>query len=241
MTEAQPVMRRQVVKYNFYKLHPTIHREASAIYAQWRQEFARVIDKFSDRIEVRTYSLVGLRADADFLLWLIGWRLEDMQDFAAAINATEIGKYLRTAYSYLSLSRPSPYVDNHVHSGQEGRSKALRPQSPDHPYLVVYPFVKTADWYQLPLDSRQGMMNQHFAIGHKYPGVRNNTTYSFGIDDQEHMVSFDVSNIDEFLDLLMELREAEARPYTERDTPIFTCIARGIDEILKSLGLTGRE
>lgn len=236
MAEAQPTMRRQVVKYNFYQVEPAWRRLPDAERDGHRRELTALVGEFSDRIEVRTYSLVGLRADTDFLLWLIGWKMEDMQDFAEAVNATGLGKYLRTAYSYLSLSRPSPYVDSHVHADQEGRAKALRPQSPDHPYLVVYPFVKVAEWYQLPLERRQEMMNQHFAIGHKYPSVRNNTTYSFGIDDQEHVVAFDVSNIDEFLDLLMELREAEARPYTERDTPIFTCIARGLDDILRGIG-----
>ena len=236
MAGTQGVMRRQVVKYNFYQVDPVWRRLPEAERGAHRREFAALVGEFSDRIEVRTYSLVGLRADADFLLWMLGWTLDGMQEFASAVNATGLGKYLRTAYSYLSLTRPSPYVDDHVHAGQEGRAKAVRPQSPDHPYLVVYPFVKTAQWYQLPLERRQEMMNEHFAIGHKYPGVRNNTTYSFGIDDQEHVVAFDVSNIDEFLDLLMELREAEARPYTERDTPIFTCIARGLDHVLKGIG-----
>ena len=236
MAEAQGVMRRQVVKYNFYQVDPAWRRLPDAERDDHRREFAAMVGEFSDRIEVRTYSLVGMRGDTDFLLWLLGWTLDDVQDFAGAVNSTGLGKYLRTAHSFLSLTRPSPYVDSHVHVGQEGRAKAVRPQSPDHPYLVVYPFVKTADWYQLPLEQRQEMMNQHFAIGHKYPGVRNNTTYSFGIDDQEHVVAFDVSNIDEFLDLLMELRESAARPYTERDTPIFTCIARGLDDILRGIG-----
>jgi chlorite dismutase len=34
----------------------------------------------------------------------------------------------------------------------------------------------------------------------------------------------------------MKLREAEQRPYTERDTPIFSCIAKPLDEVLESLG-----
>jgi chlorite dismutase len=34
----------------------------------------------------------------------------------------------------------------------------------------------------------------------------------------------------------MELREAEQRKYTERDTPIFTCAQKPVKEILDSLG-----
>ena len=34
----------------------------------------------------------------------------------------------------------------------------------------------------------------------------------------------------------MEMRESAARPYTERDTPIFTCISGELRGILDSLG-----
>ena len=110
----------------------------------------------------------------------------------------------------------------------------LRPE--DHPYLVVYPFVKTHGWYQLPQEERQRMMGQHFTIGHKYPGVHINTAYSFGLDDQDHVVSFNVTDLGEFMELVMEMRESAARPYTERDTPIFTCRKGELSEVLESIG-----
>ena len=80
------------------------------------------------------------------------------------------------------------------------------------------------------------MMNDHFKVGHKYPSVKINTTYSFGLDDQEHVVVFEATDLGDFLDLVMELRESAARPYTLRDTPIFTCLAAPIAEVLDSLG-----
>ena len=66
-----------------------------------------------------------------------------------------------------------------------------------------------------------------------------NTTYSFGIDDQEFVVAFETDYVGDFLDLMMTLRETEASRYTERVTPIFTCSAMGVREALDSLGLTG--
>ena len=35
------------------------------------------------------------------------------------------------------------------------------------------------------------MMDEHITIGHKYPSVKLNTTYSFGLDDQEFVVAFE--------------------------------------------------
>ncbi|GAC1462735.1 MAG: hypothetical protein PVSMB5_01310 [Ktedonobacteraceae bacterium] len=63
-----------------------------------------------------------------------------------------------------------------------------------------------------------------------------NTTYSFGLDDQEFVVAFETDIISDFLDLVQELRETEASQYTLRDTPMYTCVAQPIDEILDSIG-----
>jgi len=62
-----------------------------------------------------------------------------------------------------------------------------------------------------------------------------NTTYSFGLDDQEFVVSFETDEPADFLDLVMELREAKTSQYTLRDTPIFSCIAMGLREALDML------
>ena len=80
------------------------------------------------------------------------------------------------------------------------------------------------------------MMGEHIRVGLKYPSVSLNTTYSFGIDDQEFVVAFETDLIADFLDLVQELRETEASMYTLRDTPMYTCIAQPLDEILEAIG-----
>ena len=137
-------------------------------------------------------------------------------------------------HSYLAMTRRSPYVDTHQHEGQEGASSTTRIIG--RKYLFIYPFVKTHDWYQLSLEERQRMMSQHFTIGHKYPDVKISTAYSFGLDDQEFVLGFETDDPSDFLDLVMDLRGVEGSLYTLRDTPIFTCIHRSIDDTLDSLG-----
>ena len=106
----------------------------------------------------------------------------------------------------------------------------------NRPYLFVYPFVKTHEWYQLPMQERQRMMEEHFEVGHKYPEVKVHTSYSFGLDDQEFVLGFETDNPGRFLDLVMELRHAEQRPYTQVDTPIFTCLLKTALETVADLG-----
>src|SRR3970282_520409 len=105
-----------------------------------------------------------------------------------------------------------------------------------HHSLFVSPFVKTREWYRLTESTRQGIMKEHIALGHKFPRVKLNTTYSFGLDDQEFVLAFESDYPEDFLDLVMALRETEASRYTLRDTPIFTCVPRPLDEGLNLLG-----
>jgi nitrite reductase/ring-hydroxylating ferredoxin subunit len=78
-------------------------------------------------------------------------------------------------------------------------------------------------------------------VGRRYPSVKLNTTYSFGLDDQEFVVSFETDEPADFLDLVMELREARSSMYTLRDTPVFSCLAMPLRETLDSLAAPGDE
>jgi chlorite dismutase len=73
-------------------------------------------------------------------------------------------------------------------------------------------------------------------MGHRYPGVKINTTYSYGLDDQEFVVAFESDSVSDFLDLVQEMRVSEASTHTVRDVPSFTCVATPIGEALAALG-----
>ena len=224
---------QQFVKYTFYRVDPQWRRLPEQERLAGKRQFASVLDELQPGLIVRTYSLMGMRADAEMMVWCVSPTLEALQDLTTHLARTHLGAYLQTTHSFLAMTRRSTYVDRHGHGGSEGRT-SLRPM--DKPYLFVYPFVKTHAWYQLSLEERQRMMEEHFRVGHKYPGVKIHTAYSYGLDDQEFVLGFETESPAEFLELVMELRSAEQRPYTERDVPIFTCVLRPVEEVLNSLG-----
>jgi chlorite dismutase len=226
----------QFVQYVFYKLDPAWRLLPAAEQEEGKREFLQTVEGFADRITIRSYSLIGMRAEVDFLLWNISAELDSFQQLSTAILNTAFGRYLRLAYSYLAVTKRSIYTRNHQHEGQEGNRLTLHPRGAK--YFFVYPFVKTRPWYRLSLEERQTMMNEHIRIGHTYPSVTLNTTYSFGMDDQEFVVAFETDEPRDFVDLVMELRESEGSLYTLRDTPIFTCIAMPLAEVLETLGGT---
>ena len=224
--------RRDFVKYTFYKVQPEWRRLPAAERAAGKDEFAAVAAEYADRLALNTYSLVGARGDADFMLWGVSPELEAVNELAAQLNRTRLAGYLETPYSYLGMTRRSPYIDDHRHEGQDGTGHAASMRIVGRRYLFMYPFWKTHDWYQLPQEKRQELMNEHFVIGHQYPQVKISTAYSFGLDDPEFILGFETDDPGGFLDLVMALRESKARPYTLRDTPIFSCLNRPLQECL---------
>ena len=192
-----------------------------------KDAFAEVVESFGERFEhLRAYSTTGVRPDSDFFLWKITERYADLGELGAALNATPLAGWLETPYSYLATTKASQY-------SQARRARKVVPRG--HPYLVVYPFVKTRPWYALSLEDRQRAMNEHIEVGAGFPTIQNHTTYSFGIDDQEFMTVFECEEPSDFMHLMLTLRESEASRYTERDTPIFVGTGMEIRAALDAL------
>lgn len=194
-------------------------------------EYLSAADDFKSRATIRPYSTIGIRRDTDFLLWILARELDTIQELMEALRKTSLAPYLDNTYSYLAVTRESQYVKSHTDDEVEvtmapGQSK----------YLFVYPFVKTREWYLLPMDQRRRLMAEHIRVGHRFPAIRINTAYSFGLDDQDFVVAFEGDDPKEFVTLLMQLRETEASRYTVRDTPQHTCARKPLEQILAALG-----
>lgn len=134
--------------------------------------------------------------------------------------------YIETVSSLWGFTHPSQY--SKARSRQE-----IDPFSAEHkPYLVIYPFSKSADWYLLGRDVRQGVMNEHIRIGKQYEDISQLLLYSFGLQDQEFVVVYETDDLRRFSDLVYELRSTEARRSTALDTPVHTAIYRSPTEVL---------
>jgi chlorite dismutase len=190
------------------------------------EAFAAAAGRAEARLLQHAYSTIGLRAEGDLLLWRMADSIEAIEETAADLLAAGIGRWMTPSLSMIGLTRPSQYVKRPTAQEQSlftGERSA---------YLVVYPFVKSIEWYLAPADERQEAMKGHMRIGHAYPQIRQLLAYSFGMDDQEFIVAYETDDLVAFQDLVRDLRATEARRSTVRDTPIITGIHRPLDEIL---------
>jgi chlorite dismutase len=204
----------QYVAYTFYRVDPAWRRLPVEERQAHKDGFAEVVEEFAERFDhLRAYSTTGVRPETDFFLWKLTQRYDDLGELGAALNGTALAGWLETPYSYLATTKASQYTS---------ARKARRITPHGLPYLVVYPFVKVRPWYALTEAERQRAMDEHMLIGREeFPGIKNHTTYSFGIDDQEFMTAFECEEPADFMHLMLRLRESEASSYTDRDTPIF--------------------
>jgi chlorite dismutase len=216
------------LNFSFYRLDPKwrwlneIGKEEAA------KEFANLVEVANTKIKVRTYSTLGLREDSDLMLWMISNSLEKTQVMTSKIYSTVLGKYLMPSYVFLSATRPSVYSSK-VTPGFMTDEQPMK-------YCIVYPFVKSREWYLLPFEERKKMMEEHILVGRKFPKIRLNTTYSFGLDDQDFMLAFETEDLTAFQELIIQLRETKVSRYIIRDTPMIVCIYKGAEDIIKSLG-----
>ncbi len=207
-------MEGQYVAYTFYRVDPAWRRLPVDERQTAKDAFAEVIEEHAERFEhLRAYTTTGVRPETDFFLWKITERYDELGELGAALNGTPLAGWLETPYSYLATTKASQYTSAR-------RARKITPQG--SPYLVVYPFEKVRPWYGLSTEDRQRAMDEHITIGREeFPGIKNHTTYSFGIDDQEFMTAFECDEPADFMHLMLRLRDSEASAYTLRDTPIF--------------------
>ncbi len=216
---------RHYVKYTFLKVHPEWRRLPAEERAQHKREFMAACQNFAEGHLLRSFSTVGTRGDCDIAILTQAENLATIQEFHAVLNQSGLMKWADIAYSFLAMTKESEYSDETRLELGEGNYR----------WAFIYPFVKKREWYTMAPDERWKIMQEHINVGKEFPMVDIGTAYSFGLDDQEFLLTFEAENPADFLDLVHRLRTTEASAWTERDTPTFTCLECSLERALGAL------
>ncbi|HWA84037.1 MAG TPA: chlorite dismutase family protein [Fimbriimonadaceae bacterium] len=194
-----------------------------------RSQIARESGTTADATHL--YTVFPARSDIDVFIWS-AWDADDPAVTEKAFTsysatAENWRQYLKATQTLWGFTRPSSY--------SRGKSEQdMDPlEGPRTSYLVVYPFSKTKEWYLMSMDARQGMMNEHIKIGKQFFDVKQLLVYSFGLQDHEFVVSYEVEVLTRFSTLVNDLRNTEGRRYTLNDTPIITAVHRTPEEFVR--------
>jgi chlorite dismutase len=207
--------------YQFFSIKSSFHILTKTKQESYKKEFLKALQEEKHTITF-AYATLGLKANTTFLLWFQADTVEAIQDHLNNLLHTNLGNYLKINFSLLGLIRKSQYSSS-------DRSETRRKGGA---YLIIYPFTKTQQWYKLTFKKRKELMKGHITIGRKYPQITQLLLYAYGIDDNEFIVSYETDDLLEFQSLVMELRSDAVRDYTLKDTPIFTCIYKTLQELM---------
>ena len=214
--------------YIFFKLLPEIFEIPEKTMSVYKEEFIQIIEKHAN-VRIYGYSTLGLKNSTAMMFWIQSASIENMQVVLQNLLHTNLGKYLEISYTLSGIKRRSSYGNKGTAETQEvENNKRAR-------YLIVYPFTKTTEWYQLPFEARKELMHEHIKTGYKYAHIKQYLLYAIGIDDHEFIVSYETENLEDFQSLVMDMRSTKVRMYTQSDTPIFTCVHKPIPELLDTL------
>src|SRR2546421_8942341 len=180
---------RQFVTFTFYKARADWRTLSQREKQDAKREFVEVFDTYRRGMLLHTYSIVGLRSNVDFMIWRIGYSLDPFQEMSARLNGTALGRHLDVTQSFLSMTKRSMYIDKDNPEHVEDRLHIVPGQSK---YLFVYPFVKTREWYGLPVEQRQEMMDEHIRVGTKYRSVKLQDRKSTRLNSSHDQISYAV-------------------------------------------------
>ncbi|SCF39067.1 hydrogen peroxide-dependent heme synthase [Micromonospora mirobrigensis] len=173
------------------------------------------------------YDVAGLRADADLMIWWHSSSSDALQDAYLRFRRTTLGRSLTPVWSQMALHRPAEFNKSHVPAflaGEEAR-----------PYLCVYPFVRSYEWYLLPDAERRELLAEHGRLARGYPDVRANTVASFALGDYEWMLAFEADELHRIVDLMRDLRASGARRHVREEIPFYTGRRRSVADIVTCL------
>src|SRR3954470_3001370 len=197
-----------------------------------REPLAAEVDGLLDQLAEKgvvtrgVYDVAGLRADADFMFWWVAPTSDDLQEAYQRFRQTTLGRSCEPVWSVMALHRPAEFNKSHIPAFLAGEEPKR--------YICVYPFVRSYEWYLLPDDERRKMLAEHGMMARTFPDVRANTVAAFALGDYEWMLAFEADELHRIVDLMRELRAAEARRHTRLEIPFYAGRRAELAEIITS-------
>lgn len=165
---------------------------------------------------LRRYS--PLKGGVDVVLWLAAKDPELVRIFRRIVR-TRLGGYSEEVHSFLSMYRESQYgLDTHRPADVIAEAVKI-----PYKYLVAYPMKKSPEWYLLSQDERRRIMAEHAGLARSLAAgkrIRSYTTYSFGVDDNEFLVLYELEDLEAWSLVVEKLREASHRRWVVREEPL---------------------
>ena len=219
----------EVIRYTMWSVFRLRDVLGDADRAAEANELEKLVESLeSEDVRVRgLYDVVGLRADADLLIWWHAETSDALQDAYHRFRRTAFGARFEPVWSQMALHRPAEFNKSHI--------PAFLAEEEPRQYVCVYPFVRSYEWYLLEDSERRRLLAEHGRMARDYPDVRANTVASFALGDYEWLLAFEADELHRIVDLMRHLRGSETRRHVREEVPFYTGRRRTPTEIVTDL------
>jgi chlorite dismutase len=160
------------------------------------------------------YDVSGFKSDADIMVWLHGPVAERLQAGLRRLRRTTLLGDLLPTWNAMGVHRGAEFNKAHVPAFLKG----IEPRQ----WLVVYPFVRSYEWYLLPDAERSRMLADHGRKGAAFRSVLANTVAAFALGDYEWLLPMESDNLVDLVDMMRDLRATDARRHVREEVPFYT-------------------
>ncbi len=192
-----------------------------------KQEFENLIGSCQEKIFLRTYFMTGLKKSCDILFWRMSEDLQFLQEICSRTFSMGIGKYFEQTDSYIGMYK-APAGTKDIFSFMQGNFGIYK-------YLLVHPLIKSQIWYEMTHMERESLINERAKVLSAYGDIKENFFHSYGIDDQDMVVTRESKSLEKLVEATKELKKQRIKNYTLSDRPVYLAIGRDLRDILDGL------
>jgi chlorite dismutase len=234
-----------------------------------RQEIIQILDPAVSRLTERLQTSIVSGHKADFGIMVMDPDPLRIDSVHQRLLGSTLGPAIEPVYSFVSISEISEYVptveqyiDRLIRDGEsEGspsfvakveayrrrepimRRERLNPDFPDWPAMCFYPMNKKRqvgeNWFVLPFDERNRMMNEHARSGMMFAGrVKQLITVAVGLDDWEWGVTLWAANPKFLTEIVYKMRFDEASARYAEFGPFYASYIVKPEKMLEHVGIT---
>ena len=218
-----------------FRLDKEWAREPTSTRTERLAALKQVVERHREKVAIDLYLMRGLSDRADLLFRIHAAELRDTQQFLVDLQRSPIGQHLKGSGVMHGLTKKANYVPGFSDQMKADLKTASDPGP--HPYVIVIPIRKNADWWALGQEPRAAMMQEHTAASLPYhPTVKRKLYHSTGLDDLDFITYFETSKLEDFHGLILSLQQVKEFQYSRRfGHPTWLGTVTSLEELTESL------
>ncbi len=215
-----------------FKAEPSWHKITSEKKKLVLGMVKSLIESYSGRVVVDTYSTLGFTKDSDFFLRLHAYDPVNNYKFIRKLLSPNIlGNYFSLRSLHYGITKGLNYADKTP--DLLAALKATKYEGNPPVFGIVVTVDKNSDWWNLPENERLEMIKEHTVrTMHFIKSTKRKLYHSTGLGETDFITYFETADLKAFSNLMITLKSIKEAKYTTYGIPIIGYIT-SINDILK--------